>query len=443
MENKDDEFFYQHCSNTENEQRGCEDDAIGGETNEEPEYDIQEPSDAKHVDSGLEGLCILDGKKQAEENEWLKDLYNLREKWAQIYGRSNFVQNLILCEWVVHYERALVDRREKKRLAEVATTQRKRKLLSNWKVEVEAAKMYTKASFNCFQEEFRKCLDLILELESDDGRIETYVVQRPGNPNLRRSVIYSPSNQSVNCSCKRFQFEGILCAHALKLFRELGLSTLPSKYYLKRWRRDARQGIDFECYGQANFSDRSASSALQYSHLSHIAQRIVAKGANDKQSPTLVESKLLALEAELDGNLSIGQEHETNGDIDSDDQVNENNTNLVLRDPKVKRHRRRGKGKRNNDLGSNKQSKKRSSSVRQEQEDGPVPPKEKNVSVSKKMKAPSKRKDSQEPNSYEHEKSGPSNSYEHVQEQEDAPVPPKEQNVSVSKKRKAPSKRKC
>ncbi|XP_024177242.2 protein FAR1-RELATED SEQUENCE 5 isoform X3 [Rosa chinensis] len=394
---------------------------------------IYDPESVEEFESSWKDLLDYYDLK---ENEWLKDLYNLREKWAQIYGRCNFCagmtttqrsesinktlkkffyKNLILCEWVVHYERALVDRREKERLAEVATTQRKRKLLSNWKVEVEAAKMYTKASFNCFQEEFRKCLDLILELESDDGRIETYVVQRPGNPNLRRSVIYSPSNQSVNCSCKRFQFEGILCAHALKLFRELGLSTLPSKYYLKRWRRDARQGVDLECYGEANFSDRSASSALQYSHLSHIAQRIVAKGAKDKQSSTLVESKLLELEAELDGNLSIGQEHETNGDIDSNDQVNENNANLVLRDPKVKRGRRRGKGKRNNDLGSKKQSKLRSSSVRREQEDGPVPLKEQNVSVSRKRKTPSKRKDSQEPNSYEHEKTGPSNSYEHVQ----------------------------
>lgn len=193
-----------------------------------------------------------------------------------------FSKNLILCEWVVHYERVLVDRREKERLAELATTQRKRKLLSNWKVEGEAARLYTKASFNCFQEEYQKCLDLIVERGIDDAIIESYVVQRPGNPNLRRSVTYSPSNQSVNCSCKRFQFEGILCAHVLKLFRELGLSTLPSKYYLKRWRRDARKGIHFHCHEEANLSDRSASLALQYSHLSYIAQRIVAKGAKDK-----------------------------------------------------------------------------------------------------------------------------------------------------------------
>ena len=76
-----------------------------------------------------------------------------------------FSKNLILCEWVIHYERILADRREKETLAEVATAQRKRKLLSNWNVEYEAAKVYTKGSFNCFQEEYRKCLDLVLERE--------------------------------------------------------------------------------------------------------------------------------------------------------------------------------------------------------------------------------------------------------------------------------------
>lgn len=270
-----------------------------------------------------------------------------------------FSKNLILSEWVVQHERTLVHRREKERLAEVATTQTKRNFLSNWKVEVEAAEMYTKKLFNYFQDEYQKCLDLRLELESDDGIIETYVVHRPGNPNLRRSLVYSPSNQSLNCSCKRFQFEGILYSHALKLFRELGLSTLPSKYYLKRWRRDARDGVDFESYGETNLSDRSSSSVLLYSHFSHIAQRIVAKGAKDKQSCALVKSKLLELEAVLDSNSSIEQEHETNGDMDFGDQVNENNANLVLRDPKTKRCRGCNKGKKKNDLGLKQQSRKK------------------------------------------------------------------------------------
>ncbi|KAK9928183.1 hypothetical protein M0R45_025329 [Rubus argutus] len=307
-----------------------------------------------------------------KENGWLKELYQLRGKWAHVYGRSNF------CAGMTTTQR--IHRREKERLAEVATTQTKRNFLSNWKVEVEVAEMYTKKLFNCFQEEYQKCLDLRLELETDDGIVETYVVHRPGNPNLRRSLVYSPSNQSLDCSCKRFQFEGILCSHALKLLSELGLSTIPSKYYLKRWRRDARDGVDFQSYGEANLSDRSSSYVLQYSHLSHIAQRIVAKGAKDKQSCALVKSKLLELEVVLDSNPFIGQEHD---DIDSCDEVNENNTNLVLRDPKTKKRRGRSKGKKKNDLGLKQQSKKKSSSELQEKNAQSLP---------KKRKAPSKTK---------------------------------------------------
>lgn len=114
---------------------------------------------------------------------------------------------------------------------------------------------------------------------------------------------------------------------------------------------------------------------LQYSHLSHIyiAQRIVAKSAKNEQSCALVKSKLLELEAVLDSNSSIGQEHETNGDMDSSDQVNINNATLVLRDPKTKRHRGCNKSKKKYDLGLKQQSKKKTSSEWQEQHAASIP----------------------------------------------------------------------
>ncbi|KAL6205398.1 hypothetical protein ACLB2K_022658 [Fragaria x ananassa] len=139
-----------------------------------------------------------------------------------------------------------------------------------------------------------------------------------------------------------------------------------------------------------------------------------AKGAKDKQSSTLVESKLLELEAELDGNLPSQQEHEAIGDIYSDDdQVHENNANLVLRDPKVKKRKRHGKGKRNNDLGYKKKLKKRSSSAQHEQEDAPVPL----INDLRSKKMPKRRSTSIR------------------QEQEDTMVPPEEQCVSAPKKK--------
>ena len=80
---------------------------------------------------------------------------------------------------------------------------------------------------------------------------------------IKQSVIYIPSTQSVSCSCRKFEFDGILCAHALKLFRELEFSSLPSKYYLKRWSSsDITNGLDFDIHMEAFKSNLDSSSMV-------------------------------------------------------------------------------------------------------------------------------------------------------------------------------------
>ncbi|TXG65423.1 hypothetical protein EZV62_006698 [Acer yangbiense] len=147
------------------------------------------------------------------EIDWLEGLYKLREKWTQVYARSHFCS-------------AIGDRREKKRLVETTTKQTKRNLFCAWNVEDEASKLYTRKIFHRFQDELKKLVDWRLEFESDDGVIRKYKAVKLVTNNLesreiKRTVIYIPSTQSVNCSCRKFEFVDILCAHALKLFREL------------------------------------------------------------------------------------------------------------------------------------------------------------------------------------------------------------------------------
>ena len=71
-----------------------------------------------------------------------------------------------------------------------------------------------------------------------------------GKRGINRTFMYDLANQTVLCSCKKFEFEGILCAHALKLYYDLDLSSIPSNYYLKRWSKDAKCGIGFDSYGE-------------------------------------------------------------------------------------------------------------------------------------------------------------------------------------------------
>ncbi|KAK1556259.1 hypothetical protein Q3G72_001593 [Acer saccharum] len=346
----------------------------------------------------LEWQALLDDYGLGE-NTWLEGLYKLREKWAQVYARSHFCagmttsqrsesinkflkkffkRKLILREFVVQYDKAIADRREKKRLVETATMQTKRNLFCAWNVEYEASKFYTRKIFHYFQDELKKLVDWRLEFENDDGKTRKYKVVKLVTRNLetreiKRSVIYIPSTQSVSCSCRKFEFDGILCAHALKLFRELEFSSLPSKYYLKRWSNDVTYGLDFDIDMEALKSNLDSSSMVQYSELSHIAQRIIVKGTRNDQSYTFVKSELLKLEEKVESRKNSEQRHAgTNDDIKSHNHENDDGENMRLCDPKIQKSVGRGKGRMKNALEA-KHSNKKVSSKRKDYEE-PTPP---------------------------------------------------------------------
>lgn len=120
--------------------------------------------------------------------------------------------------------------------AEHLTQQSTPNLCSNWSAEREATKKYTKKkSFHWFQESIKQTIDLSLELESDDGTICTYRAREIEDRERIRIVSYNHLEQTMSCTCRKFEFNGILCSHALKLFRHLEFRSLPPQYYLKRW----------------------------------------------------------------------------------------------------------------------------------------------------------------------------------------------------------------
>ncbi|XP_007224311.2 protein FAR1-RELATED SEQUENCE 5 [Prunus persica] len=340
---------------------------------------VYDPEIVEEFESSWEALLDDYGLRG---NSWLEGIYALREKWAQVYGRDHFCagmtttqrsesinaflkkffsRNLLLREFVVQYDKAVADRREKERQAETSTKQKWRNLSSNWNVEIEATTKYTSKLFYCFQDECKKLLGLRLKLQSDDGLTRRYMVMNSGMRGMSRSLTYDLSDQTVSCSCKKFEFEGILCAHALKLYHELEFSTLPSKYYLKRWSKEATCDVDFDSNEEVPLSTLESSSMVQYSELSHIVQRIIAKGARNNQTCTFLKSELLQLEAKLEKHPYFGDEH----DEILDKHVSEDGDNLKLRDPKIQKSKGRGKGRIKSSLES-KPSKRKGSSKRKD-----------------------------------------------------------------------------
>ncbi|KAH7838581.1 hypothetical protein Vadar_028589 [Vaccinium darrowii] len=323
------------------------------------------------------------------DNVWLQKLYEFREKWAQVFSHAYFCagmtttqrsesinkflkkyfgSTLVLREFVDQYDKAIACRREKEREAENKTQQTSPILVSRWSVECEAAEKYTKKVFYSFQKEYQQTLDLSLQLENDDGTISSYIVKELVGWKRIRKVAYNRLEHSVSCTCRKFEFHGILCSHALKVFRDLQYESLPPRYYLKRWTRKIVDEDVFDLHGDLIPNDNDPSLTIRYSALSQISQRIVSKSSKFPDVSALTEVGLLELDAKVDSwissrcaNENVASNPQTNSTLNLDDEA-------PLRDP-TKRKRRQGNKRKRGAL-EGKQPRKKTSCKRKGKGEG-------------------------------------------------------------------------
>lgn len=68
---------------------------------------------------------------------------------------------------------------------------------------------------------------LVYEVEDDSsGRRKKHVDQ------------FSPKNMNVCCTCRHFEYLGILCRHAIKVLQVNNITEVPPKYIVNHWRKD-------------------------------------------------------------------------------------------------------------------------------------------------------------------------------------------------------------
>ncbi|XP_058068858.1 protein FAR1-RELATED SEQUENCE 1-like [Magnolia sinica] len=82
-----------------------------------------------------------------------------------------------------------------------------------------------------------------------------------------RPVKFDTSNNTVICSCKKFEFVRILCSHALKVLDYYNIKVLPSNYNLKRWQRESKVGTVKDHLGFTIQGDLTISLGKRYSYL--------------------------------------------------------------------------------------------------------------------------------------------------------------------------------
>ena len=80
----------------------------------------------------------------------------------------------------------------------------------------------------------------------------------PPSKHCQHIVEYDSSASTVMCSCKKFGFVGILCAHDLKLLSLQNFKRVLDQYIFKMWKKDAKDGFAINTCMRVGLHDQNA-----------------------------------------------------------------------------------------------------------------------------------------------------------------------------------------
>ncbi|GMY10251.1 protein FAR1-RELATED SEQUENCE 3 [Fagus crenata] len=238
---------------------------------------------------------ILD-KYDLARNDWLQSLYNARAQWVPVYFRDSFFavlspnqgfegsffdgyvnQQTTLPMFFRQYERAIESWFEKEIEADFDTICTMPVLRTPSPMEKQAANLYTRKIFAKFQEELVETFVYTANRIEGDGAISTFRVAKFEDDQKAYIVTLNYPDMRANCSCQMFEYSGILCRHVLTVFTVTNVLTLPPHYILKRWTRNAKNGVGPDELGGELPGQESLT--LRYNNLCREAIKYAEDGA--------------------------------------------------------------------------------------------------------------------------------------------------------------------
>ncbi|CAM0903385.1 unnamed protein product [Alopecurus aequalis] len=246
-------------------------------------------------------MSILD-TYDLRKHAWLQAIYNIRQKWVPLYQMDTFAAEIskthkletmndfykkyfgtkaTLEVFLTQFDLSMESRYEEEAKADMDTSLNLVTPKTAWPIEKQAARTYTKAVFCIFQEEFTESLGYIIR-KTKDGCTSEYNIMKDEDSSDTFRVTYNASTKMAKCSCKYFEFSGILCRHILGVFLIVDPHLLPPDYFLRRWTRKARDDGLLEYNGDDHHEDACQSIMSRYDALCADAIRCAEKGSGSE-----------------------------------------------------------------------------------------------------------------------------------------------------------------
>ncbi|KAL7115932.1 hypothetical protein ACP275_04G212000 [Erythranthe tilingii] len=252
---------------------------------------------------------LLD-KYELVDHSWLQSIYADRRQWVPVYLRDTFFAEMSvtymnsyfdgyvnastnLNQFFKLYEKALESRHEKEVKADFDTMNTSPVLKTPSPMEKQASEFYTRKLFTRFQEELVSTLTFTASKVDDNGEVTTYRVAKFGEEHKFYHVSFNVLEMRASCSCRMFEFSGLLCRHVLAVFRVTNVLTLPSYYISKRWTRNAKSSVVLEERAVDPFNGYLESHTVRYNTLRHEAFKFVDEGAESVESYNVAMAVLM------------------------------------------------------------------------------------------------------------------------------------------------------
>jgi len=205
---------------------------------------------------------------ELHDNEWLKGIFDERNRWVPAYVRDTFWAGMsttqrsesmnsffdgyvnsktALKQFVEQYEYALRDKVEKENKADFGSFNTVIACISHFGFELQFQKAFTNAKFKEFQVEVASMIYCHTCFERLEGSNSIYSVIESKKifdkiKDIVFEVSFNEKDFELRCMCCLFQFKGILCRHILCVLKLTGKTeSLPSSYIFSQWRKDIRR----------------------------------------------------------------------------------------------------------------------------------------------------------------------------------------------------------
>lgn len=222
-----------------------------------------------------------------EDDHWVQSIYSVREQWVPVFIKDTFFGELCsssdesffhgfvdasttLETVMTRCEEAVNSWRVKELREDYESANTAPVLKTSSPMEKQAAGVYTRAAFSRFQEELVEIPENPVSKMSDS----TYRVGKFGGGH---SVEFESGEVKASCSCRMFEYSGIVCRHILAVFSAGNVFTLPSRYILRRWTKEAKSS-EFSSNGGCD-----ESLTVCYENLRQEATKYVEEGAKSIQ----------------------------------------------------------------------------------------------------------------------------------------------------------------